>query len=92
LLLQEVEGHSVAVGPVPDEACRDEAGENGHSPPLLALVDVREMHLDDRNLEQLERVVDRPLIMRPRAGVDDNAVDRVERVVAPLSSRSRAQS
>src|SRR5579871_3112085 len=84
MLLQVVEGHAVAVGAVTDEAGGDEVGKNGRTAPFLALVDVREVHLDERDLEELERVVDRPLVVRPRAGVDDDAVDGVVRVVAPL--------
>ena len=42
------------------------------------------MHLDDRAGERLERVVDRPAVVRPRAGVDDEGVGVVERRVEEL--------
>src|SRR5687768_10839212 len=42
--------------------------------PRLALHDVGEVHLDDRDPRYLERVADRPRVVRPRAGVDDHAV------------------
>ena len=42
------------------------------------------MHLDDRRLEQLERVADRVAVVRPRAGIDDHAVGPVERLVDPV--------
>ena len=77
MLLQVIEGHAVAVGAVPDEARGDEVGDDRRAPPLLPLVDIREVHLDDWDVEELERVVDRPGVMRPRAGVDDYPVDGV---------------
>ena len=49
--------------------------------PLLALVDVRQVHLDERDGERLERVVDRPRVVRPGPGIDDQAVGRPERLV-----------
>src|SRR5205085_6991281 len=70
--------------PMSDEAGGHEVGNDRVSPPLLPLVDVREVHLDDRNGERLERVVDRPGVMRPRGGIDDDPVDRVVGVVAPF--------
>ena len=54
------------------------------APPLLPLLDVGEMHLDDGDGEQLRRVVDSPGVVRPRPGVDDDAVGPVERVVTPV--------
>src|SRR5438045_1198270 len=48
------------------------------------------VHLDDRDGERLERVVDRPGVVRPRAGVDDHPVGVVVRVVAPLDELALA--
>src|SRR6266516_4337641 len=79
-----LERQLVPVRAVADEARGDEIGDNGVLSPLLPLVDVREVHLDDRDRERLECVVDRPRVVRPRRGVDDDAVDGVVRVVAPL--------
>ena len=41
-------------------------------------------------VEQLERVVDRPRVVRPGAGVDDDAVVVVVGVVAPLDELALA--
>src|SRR3954453_910791 len=79
-----LEGHLVAVGAVSDEARGYAAGADRLPPPLLPLVDVGEVDLDDRDRERLERIVDRPRIVRPRGGVDDDRGDGVVRVVAPL--------
>ena len=49
--------------------------------PLLARVDIREVHFDERHGERLECVVDRPRVVRPGARVDDQAVGRAERLV-----------
>ena len=49
--------------------------------PFLALVDVGQVHLDERYLEGLERVVDRPRVVRPGAGVDDQPVGGAERLM-----------
>jgi hypothetical protein len=42
------------------------------------------MDLDQRHLEQLDRVADRIAVVGPGAGVDHDAVRPVERVVAPV--------
>src|SRR6185312_5882964 len=83
-LLQMFEGHLVAVGAMADEARGDEVGDDRLAPPLLPLVDVGQVHLDDRDRERLERVVDRPRVVRPGGGIDDDRVDGVVRVMAPL--------
>ena len=67
-----LEGHLVAVRSEADEARGDEVGDDRLPPPLLPLVDVGQVHLDDRDRERLERVVDRPRVVRERAGVDDD--------------------
>src|SRR4051794_12958966 len=78
------EGHLVAVGAMADEASGDEIGDDRLAPPLLPLVDVGQVHLDDRDRERLERIMDRPRVVRPGGGIDDDRVDGVVRVVAPL--------
>ena len=80
----ELERLAVAVGAFTDEARGGDVLEHGESPPLLALVDVREMHLHHRRGEELERIADRPRVVRPRAGVRDDSVRPLERLVAPV--------
>src|SRR5262245_32204856 len=63
---------------------RHEVRDHRRPAPLLALVDVGEMNLDDRRLEQLERVPDRVAVVRPRGRVDDDAVRPVERFMDPV--------
>ena len=43
-------------------------------PPLLARVDVGQVHLDRRQPGDLERVADRPRVVRPGAGVEQQPV------------------
>src|SRR5205823_11397097 len=81
---QELEGLAVAVGALADDPLRCELRDHRVPPPLLALVDVREMDLDDRHLDELDGVADRIAVVRPCAGIDDHPVDVVQRVVAPL--------
>ena len=83
-LRQVDERLAVAVGPLADHAVRGEVGDHRVAPPLLALVDVREVHLDDRDLEDVERVVDRVAVVRPRARVDDQPVGVAVGVVDPV--------
>ena len=67
--------------PVADDPLARQPFEDARPAPRLALVDVREVHLDDRAREGLERVVDRPAVVRPRAGVENERVGVVERRV-----------
>ena len=84
---------AVAVGALADHAVRDEVGDHRGAAPLLALVDVRQVHLDDRHVEDLERVVDRVAVVRPGAGVDDQAVGVAVGVVDPARcTRPRCSS
>ena len=48
-LREELERLAVAVGPLADHAVRGEVGDDRVAPPLLALLDVRQVHLDDRD-------------------------------------------
>ena len=72
---------AVAVEPLADDSHTPEPREHREAAPLLALVDVREVHLDERHLERLKRVVDRPGVVRPGAGVDDQPVGGAEGLV-----------
>src|SRR5215211_6076241 len=74
----------VAIGAPADDALGDHVFDDRVAPPLLSLLDVREVNLDDGHLEQLEGVPDRVAVVRPRSRVDDDGVGPVARVVAPL--------
>src|SRR5207245_6142430 len=84
VLLAGVECQLVAARPVAAEPRSDEVFDDRLAPPLLTPFDVREVHLDNRDRQRLESIVDRPRIVRPCAGIDDDPVDDVVRVVAPL--------
>src|SRR6185312_14391394 len=81
---EELERLPIAVRAFSDHALRREVAEHGVLPPLLAVLDVGQVHLHDGRLEQLERVADRVRVVRPGTGIGDDAVGPVERVVAPL--------
>src|SRR5437899_2862228 len=81
---EELERLPVPVRPLADDALRGQVRDHRDAAPLLAPVDVREVHLDERSRVRLERIVDRVAVVRPGAGIDDHAVGPVERVVAPL--------
>src|SRR5207253_3954881 len=81
---EELKRLAIPVRPLADDALRCQALDHRGSAPRLALLDVREVDLDERRRVRLERVVDRVAVVRPRAWVDDHAVRPVERVVAPL--------
>src|SRR4051812_19105909 len=70
--------------PLADDTVRREIRDDGDAPPVLALVDVGEMNFDDRRVEQLERVTDRVAVVGPRAGIDDDTVGPIERLVDPV--------
>src|SRR5207302_993874 len=74
----------VAVRTLADDLGGDEVGEHAELPPLLALLHVGEVHLDDRPGDELQGVVDRPAVMRPGARIHDHAVRPFRRVVDPL--------
>src|SRR4051794_6894975 len=82
-LREELERFPVPVGALADHAGGGDLREDGVLSPLLALLDVREVHLDDRRVEELERVADRIAVVRPRAGIRDDAAGPVKGVVAP---------
>src|ERR687898_1782892 len=75
---------AVAIGSLADDALGDDVLDDRVAPPLLALLDIREVYLDDGHPEQLEGVPDRVAVVRPRSRVDDDGVGPVARVVAPL--------
>src|SRR5581483_10241967 len=74
---------TVAGGAFAADSMRHERRDDGVATPLLALLDVRQMHLDERHVEDLERIVDRVAVMRPRSRVEDDAVDVAVGVVDP---------
>src|SRR5947209_7293299 len=80
----------VPVGALTDETRGDQVGDDRFLAPLLALVDVGQVYLDDRDRERLECVMDRPRVVRPGRGIDDDRVDGVVRVVAPLDELALA--
>ena len=65
--------------------------DHRHAPELLAGVDVGQVHLDRGQPGDLERVADRPRVVRPRARVEDQAVREVARLVE-LLARTRPRS
>ena len=80
----ELERLAVAVRPLADEARGHDVLEDREPAPLLALEDVREVHLHDGHGEELERVADRPRVVRPGTGIRDHAVRPLVRLVAPV--------
>src|SRR6185436_3085706 len=80
----EFERLPVALRPVPDEASGHDVLEDREPAPLLALEDVREVNLHDGHGEELERVVNRPRVVRPGTGIRDHAVRPLVRLVAPV--------
>jgi hypothetical protein len=74
----------VPVRALAEDAFRRQLGDHGPAPPLLALVDVRQVHLDERHLEQFERIANRVAVVRPGARVDDDAARPLEGVMAPV--------
>ena len=76
------EGFPIPVGALADHSVVDDVLDHRDAAPFLALADVREVNLDDRHGEELERVPDRVAVVRPGAGVDDHAVGPAPRLVA----------
>src|SRR5580765_3025467 len=54
---------AVALRALAEHAVRDDVGEHRVTAPLLALLDVRQVHLHDRPTEELERVADRVAVV-----------------------------
>ena len=52
--------------------------------PVVARVDVGDVHLHERAAGELERVTDRVAVVRPGACVDDEAGGRLTELLAPL--------
>src|ERR1051326_561934 len=83
-----LERELVAVGP---ETADDSAGceaDIGMMAEALAPEDVREMNLDDRQIGGVERVEDRDGGMRQGAGIDDDAVGGLARLVDPVDQHA----
>ena len=74
----------VALRPEPAD---DAGGGKAHirmMPEALAPEDIRQMHLDDRQVGGIERVEDRDRRMGESAGVEDDAVGGLARLVDPI--------
>src|SRR5829696_3437077 len=74
----------VALGPLAGDASDAGAVEHGHAAERLPVLDVGEMDLHGRQPGDLQRVPQRPRVVRPRAGVEDQAVREVGRLVELL--------
>src|SRR6202162_1893827 len=84
MLHDELERLAVAVCALTEDAGGCQIGHDGCASPLLPLLDVREGHFDDGCVEKLQSVANRVGVVSPRAGVHDDSVGPIERVVAPL--------
>src|SRR4051812_45439344 len=82
--LEELECLGVALRAPPLDRRDAQIADHGDAPPLLALVDGRQMHLHRRQPRHLEGVPDRPRVVGPRARVEDQAVGALPRAVEPL--------
>ena len=51
---------------------------------ILAAENIRQMHLDHRQLGGVQRVEDRHRGMRQRAGIEDDAVGQLARLLDPI--------
>src|SRR5438552_3128649 len=81
---------AVALRALPDHSVGDQIGDHRPPPPLLALVHVGKVYLNDRLPERLERVVNRVAVVRPRTWIDDQRVGVVVGVVDPLDELALA--
>ncbi len=83
-LLEPRERVPVALEPLARDARDADAVEHRHAPERLAGVDVGQMDLDGRQPGDLERVADRPRVVRPGARVEHQPVGVVARLVELL--------
>src|SRR5581483_2706793 len=90
LTREELERFAVAVGALAEHAMCGELGDHAVAAPRLSMLDVGEVHLHDRHLQQLERVADCVAVVAPGSRVDDDAVDVVVGVVDPLDELALA--
>ena len=90
LPLQDLERLAVAVDALALHGAGAQVADHGHAAPLLALVDGRQVHLDRRQAGDLERVADRPRVVRPRARVQQDAVLRLAGLVQLLAELALA--
>src|SRR5918995_488113 len=74
----------VALRPLAGDARDADALEHRHAPERLARVDVGQVHLDRGQPGDLERVAQRPGVVRPGARIEDQAVREVARLVELL--------
>ena len=76
---------TVAVDALALHGAHAEVADHRQAPPLLAPVDRREVDLDGRQAAQLERVVDRPRVVRPGARIEHEAVGALAGAVQELA-------
>src|SRR5918911_560855 len=84
LLLETGERLTVSVHALPHDGREAQLPHDRHATELLAMLDVGEVDLDRRKPRDLERVADRPGVVRPRPGVQDDAVGEVLQAVQVL--------
>ena len=83
-LRQVDERFAVPLGALADHAKGHDFLQDREAPPLLALLDVGQVHLDDGRGEELDRVADRVAVVRPGARVQDDPVGPAAGLVAPV--------
>ncbi len=71
---EHLQALAIALDPLAGDLRGDEPVEDGDRPPVVAVVDVADVDLDRRLAGDLERVADRPRVVRPRPGVDEDGV------------------
>ena len=81
---EQLERLAVAVGALAGDLRQDQAVEDRDPAPVVARLDVGEVHLDRRQPGQLERVGDRAAVVGPGAGVDERRVGQLGRAVQVL--------
>src|SRR4051794_3452359 len=86
------DGVAVALGPLALDAVGDDVGDHRVAAELLAVLDVRQVHLDHLQAllhDELDRVADRVRVVRPGTRVHHQAVHRpADRLVQVLDERA----
>src|SRR5262245_45461865 len=81
---EELKGLAVALGALAHDALRREVGDHRIAPPVLPLVDVGEVNLDDGHLQDLDSVADRKAVVGPGGGVEDDTLGDLGHLVEPV--------
>src|SRR6185312_17479546 len=79
-----LEGELVALRPKPENAAGGGEADIGMMPEALAPEDVGQMHLDNRQVGGLERVVHRDRGVRQSAGVENDPIRSLARLLDPV--------